>query len=160
MGGAKVELFISDCESDPKKVATEVEKMITLRKPQVMLHVVGSPMTKVALPVCQRHKIAMVGNDYSDELFKLNNPYQFGVMPKVSKMATEMADFFIKTGKGTGHPVKKASVLCQDGSFGEPSLMTLGPAICQQRAWKLSPMRSSQRAKWQIFQIPLQSLRR
>ena len=39
MGGAKVELFISDCESDPKKVATEVEKMITLRKPQVMLHV-------------------------------------------------------------------------------------------------------------------------
>jgi branched-chain amino acid transport system substrate-binding protein len=119
MGGAKVEIYISDCESDPKKVATEVEKMITLRKPQVMLHVVGSPMTKVALPVCQRHKIAMVGNDYSDELWKLNNPYQFGVMPKVSKMATEMADFFIKTGKETSHPIKKASILCQDGSFGE-----------------------------------------
>jgi branched-chain amino acid transport system substrate-binding protein len=119
MGGAKVELYISDCESDPKKVATEVEKMITLRKPQVMLNVIGSPLTKVALPVCQRHKIAMVGMDYSDELFRLNNPFWFGVFPKVSKMATEMADFFIRTGKATGRPVKKAAVLCQDGSFGE-----------------------------------------
>ena len=57
--------------------------------------------------------------DYSDEFLKLNNPYWYGVFPKVSKMATEMADFFIKTGKETGYPVKKASVLCQDGSFGE-----------------------------------------
>ena len=119
MGGAKVEIYISDCESDPKKVATEVEKMITLRKPQVMLNVIGSPLTKVALPVCQRHKITMVGMDYSDELWKLNNPYWYGVFPKISKMAKEMADFFIKTGKETGHPVKKAAVLCQDGSFGE-----------------------------------------
>ena len=119
LGGAKVELYISDCESDPKKVATEVEKMITLRNPQVMLNVIGSPLTKVALPVCQRHKIAMVGMDYSDELFKLNNPFWFGVFPKVSKMATEMADFFVRTGNATGRPVKKAAVLCQDGSFGE-----------------------------------------
>ena len=119
MGGAKVEIYISDCESDPKKVATEVEKMITLRKPQVMLNVIGSPMTKVALPVCQRHKIAMVGHDLSDELFTLNNPFWFGVFPKVSRMATEMADCFIRTGKETGHPMKKAAVLCQDGSFGE-----------------------------------------
>ncbi len=119
MGGAKVELYISDCESDPKKVATEVEKMITLRKPQVMLNVIGSPLTKVALPVCQRHKIAMVGMDYSDELYELNNPFWFGVFPKVSKMATQVVDLFIKTGNETGHPVKRAAVLCQDGSFGE-----------------------------------------
>lgn len=121
INGAKVELYISDCESNLKNVATEVEKMITLRKPNVMMNVIGSPLTKVGLPICQRHGIAMVGMDYSDELYELNNPYWFGVFPKVSKQSAQLVDLFIRTGKQTGHEMKTAAVLCQDGSFGEVS---------------------------------------
>ncbi len=126
MGGAKVELMVSDCESDAKKAATEVEKMLTLRKPQAMLSVGSSLMTKVALPICLRHKVAMVGMEYSDELFKMNNPFWFGIFPKISNMAKSMSDLFIKTGNETKFQMKKAAILCQDGAMGETASDTWG----------------------------------
>ncbi len=126
MGGAKVELMVSDCESDAKKAATEVEKMLTLRKPQAMLSVISSPMTKVALPICLRHKVPMVGVEYSDELYKMNNPFWFGVVPKISTMARELSDLFIRAGNETKHPMKRAAILCQDGTFGETASDTWG----------------------------------
>jgi branched-chain amino acid transport system substrate-binding protein len=126
MGGAKVQLFVSDCESDAKKAATEVEKMLTLRKPQAMLSVISSPMTKVAMPICQRHKVPMVGVEQSDELYTMNNPFWFGITPKISRIAIELADLFMKNGKETGHQMKRAAVLCQDGTFGETASDTWG----------------------------------
>ncbi len=126
MGGAKVELIISDCESDAKKVATEVEKMLTLRKPQAMLSVISSPMTKVALPICLRHKVPMVGVELSDELYTMNNPFWFGIAPKISTIAKEFVDLFIKNGKETGQQMKRAAILCQDGAMGETASDTYG----------------------------------
>jgi branched-chain amino acid transport system substrate-binding protein len=119
MGGAKVELVVSDCESDAKKAATEVDKMITLRKPQAMCSTVSSGTTKAVLPVMLRHKVPMVGMEYSDELYTLKNPFWFGIFPKVSINAKAIADLFIKVGKDTGRPMKRVAILCQDGSFGE-----------------------------------------
>ncbi len=126
MGGAKVELMVSDCESDAKKAATEVEKMLALRKPQAMLSVGASGLTKGVLPICLRHKVPMVGMEYSDELYKMNNPFWFGIFPKVSINAKAVADLFIKAGKDTGRQVKRAAILCQDGSFGETASDTWG----------------------------------
>lgn len=119
MGGAKLEFFYADCESDPKKMATEAEKMLELKKPHVILTAGGSALTKAALPVILRYKVALVSNEYSDELFTMNNPFYFGPMPKVSVNAKTMADAFIRIGKEKNQPIKKVAVLCQDGSFGE-----------------------------------------
>lgn len=119
MGGAKIEFTWSDCESDAKKAVTEVEKMLSLRKPHTMMSVVSSGLTKGALPIALRHKVPMVGMEYSDELYEMNNPFWFGVMPKVTVNAKSVADYFIKTGKAKGRPMTRAAVICQDGSFGE-----------------------------------------
>ncbi len=119
MGGAKVEFFYSDCESDAKKAVTETEKMLSLRKPHVLCGAGASYLTKSVAPIFQRYKVPMVCGEYSDELYAMNNPFIFGVMPMVSTNAKEMADLFIKTGNKKGRPMKRAAVLCQDGSFGE-----------------------------------------
>jgi len=119
MGGAKIEFFYSDCESDAKKAVTEAEKMLSLKKPHVMCSPQSSGLAKNLLPVMQRYKVPMVGAEYSDELFAMNNRFFFGTMPKVSINAKTIADLFIKTGKKKGRPVKRAAIICQDGSFGE-----------------------------------------
>ena len=46
MGGAKLEFVYADCESDPKKMVTEMEKMLTLRKPHVIVTAGSSALTK------------------------------------------------------------------------------------------------------------------
>ena len=119
MGGAKLEFFYSDCESDPKKMVTETEKMLSLRKPHVLLVSGSSALAKSAFPVIERYKVPMVSTEYSDELYTLNNKFFFGVMPKVTINAKAVADLFIATGKKKAHPMTRAAVLCQDGSFGE-----------------------------------------
>jgi branched-chain amino acid transport system substrate-binding protein len=119
MGGAKIEFMYSDDESDAKKAVTEAEKMLSLHKPHAMCSTVSSGTTKGVLPIMLRYKVPMVGMEYSDELYTMNNPFWFGVFPKVTTNAKAMADLFIKTGKEKGRPVKRAAVLCQDGSFGE-----------------------------------------
>ena len=121
MGGAKVEAIISDCESEAKKVVTEVEKMFMRHKPNAMLSVSNSPLTKTALPICQRYKIPIAGIEYGDELFDMRNPFWFGTSSRASMISTQMAKFIIETGKKTGYPVKTAGLLFQDGAFGEAS---------------------------------------
>ncbi len=118
MGGAKLEFFYSDCESDPKKMVTEAEKMLSLRKPHVLLVSGSSALAKSAFPVIERYKVPMVSTEYSDELYTLNNKFFFGVMPKVTINAKAVADLFIATGKKKARPMTRAAVLCQDGSFG------------------------------------------
>ena len=119
MGGAKVEFFYADCESDPKKVVTEAERMLELKKPHVMLSAGASFLTKASLPVVLRYKVPLVSTEYSDELYAMNNPFVFGGMPKITVNAKAMADAFIKIGKQKNQPVKRVAILCQDGSFGE-----------------------------------------
>jgi len=119
MGGAKLEFMYSDCESDPKKMVTEAEKMLSLKKPHVLLASGSSALAKSAFPAILRYKVPMVSTEYSDELYTMNNPFFFGVMPKVTINAKAMADLFIATGQAKRHPVTRAAILCQDGSFGE-----------------------------------------
>jgi branched-chain amino acid transport system substrate-binding protein len=119
MGGAKIELLYTDCESDAKKAVTEAEKMLSLKKPHAMLSTVSSGLTKGVLPIVDRYKVPMVGMEYSDELYTMGTKFWFGVMPKVTINAKAIADLFIKTGKQKGQPMKTAAILCQDGSFGE-----------------------------------------
>jgi len=126
MGGAKLEFFYADCESDPKKMATETEKMLELKKPHVILTAGGSALTKAALPVILRYKVALVSSEYSDELLRMNNPFYFAPMPVITVNAKTMADVFIRIGKQKNHPVTRVAVLCQDGSFGEMASDALG----------------------------------
>ncbi len=126
MGGAKIELYFSDNESDAKKSVTEVEKMLTLRKPHVMFSPTATGLVKPCLPIIERYKVAMVGTEFSDELFKTTNPFYFGVMPKVSTNARTISDQFVKAANERGRPIKRAAVLSQDGSFGELASDTFG----------------------------------
>jgi len=119
MGGAKLEFFYADCESDPKKMVTEMEKMLTLRKPHVIVTAGSSALTKPALPVIDRYKVPLVSREYSDELLTMKSRFFFMPMPKITVNAKAMADAFIKIGKEKNHPVNRVAVLCQDGSFGE-----------------------------------------
>ncbi len=126
MGGAKLEFVYADCESDPKKMVTEMEKMLELKKPHVIATAGSSALTKPALPVILRYKVPLVSREYSDELLTMNNPFFFMPMPKITVNARAMADAFIKIGKEKNHPVKRVAVLCQDGSFGEMASDVLG----------------------------------
>jgi branched-chain amino acid transport system substrate-binding protein len=126
MGGAKLEFVYADCESDPKKMVTEMEKMLTLRKPHVIVTAGSSALTKPALPVIDRYRVPLVSREYSDELLTMNSRFFFMPMPKITVNAKAMADVFIKIGKEKTHPVKRAAVLCQDGSFGEMASDVLG----------------------------------
>lgn len=119
MGGAKLEFIYADCESDPKKMVTEVEKMLELRKPHVLVTGGSSALTKPALPVIGRYKVPLVSREYSDELLAMGSQYFFMPMPKITVNAKAMADTFIRIGKQKNQPAKRVAVLCQDGSFGE-----------------------------------------
>ena len=132
LGGAKIEFMYSDCESDAKKAVTEIEKMLSLKKPNAMCSAVSSGLSKGVLPVIQRYKVPYVGMEYSDELYEMGCHYWFGVMPKVTINAKAMADLFIKTGKQKNLPMKSAAVLCQDGSFGEMASDYWGKYLKQQ----------------------------
>jgi len=126
MGGAKLEFFYADCESDPKKMVTETEKMLELRKPHVFVTAGSSALTKPALPVIDRYKVPLVSREYSDELLTMKSRFFFMPMPKITVNARAMADAFIRIGKEKNQPVNRVAVLCQDGSFGEMASDTFG----------------------------------
>jgi len=126
MGGAKLEFLYADCESDPKKMVTEMERMLELKKPHVIVTGGSSALTKPALPVLLRYKVPLVSREYSDELLMMKNPFFFMPMPKITVNAKAMADAFVKIGNDKRQPVKKVAILCQDGSFGEMASDVLG----------------------------------
>jgi branched-chain amino acid transport system substrate-binding protein len=86
LGGAKLNLIISDVQSDTTVTRTETDRLITGNKLSAIHGCYASALTLIASEVCERAKMPLITGSSSDQLNK-NRTYTFTPFARASQFA-------------------------------------------------------------------------
>jgi branched-chain amino acid transport system substrate-binding protein len=86
LGGAKLNLVISDVQSDPTVTRTETDRLISGNKLSAIHGCYASALTLIASEVCERAKVAIITGSSSDQLNK-GRHYTFTPFARASQFA-------------------------------------------------------------------------
>jgi branched-chain amino acid transport system substrate-binding protein len=86
LGGAKLNLIISDVQSDTTVTRTETDRLITGNKLSAVHGCYASALTMIASEVCERAKVPLITGSSSDQLNK-NRNYTFTPFARASQFA-------------------------------------------------------------------------
>jgi branched-chain amino acid transport system substrate-binding protein len=86
LGGARLNLIISDVQSDTTVTRTETDRLITGNKLSAVHGCYASALTLIASEVCERAKVPLITGSSSDQLNK-NRTYTFTPFARASQFA-------------------------------------------------------------------------
>src|ERR1700730_13264074 len=86
LGGAKLNLIISDLQSDTTVTRTETDRLITSNKLSAVHGCFASALTLIASEVCERAKVPIITGSSSDQLNK-GRTYTFTPFARASQFA-------------------------------------------------------------------------
>src|SRR5947209_14163322 len=86
LGGAKLNLILSDVQSDTTVTRTETDRLITGNKLSAVHGCFTSALTLIASEVCERAKVPIITGSSSDQLNK-NRTYTFTPFARASQFA-------------------------------------------------------------------------
>src|SRR6478609_5476633 len=86
LGGAKMNLIISDIQSDTTVTRTETDRLITSNKLSAIHGCFASALTLIASEVCERAKVPIITGSSSDQLNK-GRTYTFTPFARASQFA-------------------------------------------------------------------------
>lgn len=87
LGGAKLNLILSDVQSDTTVTRTETERLITTYNPSAIHGVVISALTLIASEVAERHRVPLTTGSSSDQLNQGGRRYTFTPFARASQFA-------------------------------------------------------------------------
>ncbi len=112
LGGAKLNLIISDVQSDTTVTRTETERLITSNKLSAIHGCYASALTLIASEVCERAKVAIITGSSSDQL---NKGRRFTFTPFAR--ASQFAKAQLQMAKLVGDK-PRAAVIFENTAFG------------------------------------------
>src|SRR5262252_8192393 len=86
LGGAKLNLIVSDVQSDPTVTRTETDRLISSYRPAAIHGAFASALTLIASEVAERAKVPMLTGSSSDQLNN-NRRYTFTPFSRASQFA-------------------------------------------------------------------------
>ncbi len=87
LGGAKLNLVLSDVQSDTTVTRTETERLITRYKLSAIHGAYASALTLIASEVAERHKVPLLTGSSSDQLNRGGRKYTFTPFARASQFA-------------------------------------------------------------------------
>ncbi len=87
LGGAKLNLILSDVQSDTTVTRTETERLITSRKLSAIFGCFASSLTLIASEVAERHKVPLLTGSSTDQLNQGGRRFTFTPFARASQFA-------------------------------------------------------------------------
>jgi branched-chain amino acid transport system substrate-binding protein len=87
LGGAKLNLVVSDVQSDTTVTRTETERLITRNRLSAIHGCYASALTLIACEVAERQKVPLLTGSSSDQLNRGNRKYTFTPFARASQFA-------------------------------------------------------------------------
>lgn len=120
LGGAKINLVVSDIQGKPEIGVVETEKLINEKKVVAILGAYQSAVTLPTTQVAERLKTPyMNGNAVADMITERGFKYTFRTISKSSWMAESQFAFIKDLVKKTGTPVNTAATMYEDTLWGQ-----------------------------------------
>lgn len=136
LGGAKVNLIITDITSDAAQVPTIVERTLSQNKVSGAMGCSVSQFTLSALPVMEKRTVPMVTSSISDDITKQGYKYIFQLAPKGSVFGAMQVDFLSYLKNTYKLAVDKVGFIYENTAYGTSTASGLRK-IAEQKGYKV-----------------------
>src|SRR5260370_15251320 len=118
LGGAKINLVVSDATSNPTTAPTVAQRLITQN---VLTAVIGAFASSLTLPISEvtaRADIPLLTNSFADEITGRSLESIFQVSPKASVIGQTQVKYTLAIAEAAGSKIEKLAIMYEDTPYG------------------------------------------
>lgn len=136
LGGAKVNVIVTDITSDAAQVPTIVERTLTQNKVAGAMGCSVSQFTLSALPVIEKRGVPMTTSSISDDITKQGYKHIFQIAPKGSQFGAMQVEFLSFLKEKYKIPVDKVGFIYENTAYGTSTASGLRK-LAEQKGYKV-----------------------
>ena len=118
LGGAKINLVVSDATSNPSTAATVAEQMITQNELTAVLGAFVSSLTLAVSEVTARADIPFLTESFADEITGRGLESVFKVTAKASVLGRAQVNYTVAITEAAGSKIEKIAIMYENSAYG------------------------------------------
>ncbi|MGB7885653.1 MAG: ABC transporter substrate-binding protein [Xanthobacteraceae bacterium] len=118
LGGAKINLVVSDATSNPSTASTVTEQMITQNDLSAVLGAFVSSLTLPVSEVAARADIPFLTMSFADEITGRGLESVFQVVAKASVIGQAQVNYTLAIANAAGRKIEKIAIMYEDTAYG------------------------------------------
>jgi branched-chain amino acid transport system substrate-binding protein len=118
MGGAKINLVISDSTSTPTQAASVAQRMMSQDKVVAVLGAFASSLTLAISEVTERRGIPLLTMSFSDQITGRGFKNVFQIVSPGSKIGAATFDYTVALAKEAGQTLERIAIMYEDTAYG------------------------------------------
>jgi branched-chain amino acid transport system substrate-binding protein len=118
LGGAKINLVVSDATSNPSTASTVAEQMITQNELTAVLGAFVSSLTLAVSEVTARADIPFLTESFADEITGRGLESVFKVTAKASVLGRAQVNYTVAIAEAVGSKIEKIAIMYEDTAYG------------------------------------------
>ena len=118
LGGAKINLIVSDATSDPTKASTAAQRLITQNQVTAILGAFASSLTLAVSEVTARADIPFLTASFADEITGRGLDSVFKVIAMASAIGRAQVNYTLAIAEAAGSKIEKIAIMYEDTAYG------------------------------------------
>ncbi|MGB6559048.1 MAG: ABC transporter substrate-binding protein, partial [Pseudolabrys sp.] len=118
LGGAKINLIVSDATSDPTKASTAAQRLITQNQVTAILGAFASSLTLAVSEVTARADIPFLTASFADEITGRGLDSVFKVVAVASAIGRAQVNYTLAIAETAGSKIEKIAIMYEDTAYG------------------------------------------
>ena len=118
LGGAKINLIVSDATSDPTKASTAAQRLITQNQVTAILGAFASSLTLAVSEVTARADIPFLTASFADEITGRGLDSVFKVVAVASAIGRAQVNYTLAIAEAAGSKIEKIAIMYEDTAYG------------------------------------------
>jgi branched-chain amino acid transport system substrate-binding protein len=118
LGGAKINLIVSDATSNPTTASVAAQRLITQNELIAILGAFGSSLTLAISEVTGRADIPLLTDSFADEITGRGLESVFQVTPRASVTGRAQVNYTLAIAEGAGRKIEKVAIMYEDTAYG------------------------------------------
>src|SRR5262245_55662409 len=118
LGGAKINLVVSDATSNPTLAPAVAQRLITQNELTAVIGAFSSSLTLVISEVTARADIPFLTQAFADEITGRGLESVFQVTPKASVTGRAQVNYTIASAEAAGSKIEKIAIMYEDTAYG------------------------------------------
>jgi branched-chain amino acid transport system substrate-binding protein len=118
LGGAKINLVVSDATSNPTKASTAAQRLIAQNELTAILGAFVSSLTLAISEVTARADIPMLTASFADEITGRGLETVFQVAPKATVIGRAQVNYTLAIAEAAGSKIEKIAIMYEDTAYG------------------------------------------
>jgi branched-chain amino acid transport system substrate-binding protein len=118
LGGAKINLIVSDATSNPTAASAAAQRLITQNELIAILGAYASSLTLAISEVTARADIPFLTNSFADEITGRSLESVFQVSPKASVIGQAQVNYTLAISEAAGSKIEKIAIMYEDTAYG------------------------------------------